>query len=281
MTIRIILISFFLILILNSCKFLNHTAYFASPPNVNCFNSEKEKNLKLSLSLNHNETQSNIAFGKNIGVSAGLYGGFHGQYGGEIASLLYNKFNDNKYFETQIGYGYFNNKTKYAGNEFMSYDFWFTIAPAHNIYTKYHKIFIQPTYFYKTKHINYGITIKLNAVYFTQYHYYYKKLTDWTNREEDPYFKTYTTSTLDFTDKWNIVCEPVLTFQFFDNINLQLSGIISNINYESPKYSEEYRSRHSGPFELISTKEIGTTRLRQHVSILFTIGYTFKLKKKK
>jgi len=281
MTTRIILISFFLILILNSCKFLNHTAYFASPPNVNCFNSEKEKNLKLSLSSNHIETQSNIAFNKNIGLSAGLYGGFHGQYGGEIASILYKNFNDKKYFETQIGYGYFNNKTKYAGNEFMSYDFWFTIAPEHKIHTKYHKIFIQPTCFYKTKHVNYGITMKINAIYFTQYHYYYKKLTDWTNREEDPNFRTYTTSTLDFTNKWNIVCEPVLTIQFKDVVYVQFSGIISNMNYESPAYSEYYRSYHDGPYELISNKEFGQMRLRQHVCILFTVGHIFNFKKNK
>lgn len=280
MTIRIILTSFFLILLFNSCRFLNQTAYFASPPNVNCFNSEKEKNLNVSLSLNHFESQSNIAFGKHIGISAGLYGGFHGQYGGEIASILYNKINDKNYFETQIGYGYFNNKTKFAGIEIMYYNFSPSIAPMHNILTKYHKIFIQPTYFYKTKHVNYGITIKLNAVYFTQYHYYYKKLTDWTNREENPFYKTYTTSTLDFTDKWNIVFEPVLTFQMGSNLYLQLSSIISNINYESDAYNETYKF-HGVSNDLDSKKYIGKTNLRQHLSILFTIGHTFRLKKKK
>lgn len=279
MTSRIIFLSFFLILIFNSCKFLNHTAYFANPPNVNCFKSEKEKNLKFSIAINHFETQSNISFNKNIGMSAGLYGGFHGQYGAEIASIFYNKFNDINYFETQIGYGYFNNKTKFAGSEFMSYDFWFTIAPEHNIHTKYHKIFIQPTYFYKTKHVNYGLTIKINAVYFTQYHYYYKKLTDWTNREEDPFYKTYTTSTLDFTDKWNIVFEPVLTFQIGSSLHLQLSSIISNINYESDTYNETYKFH--GVSNLDSKKYIGKTNLRQHLSILFTVGHTFRYKKKK
>ncbi len=281
MIFRIILISFFLILILNSCKFLNHTAYFANPPNVNCFNTEKEKNLKVSLSSNHFESQSNIAFSKHIGMSTGIYGGFHGQYGAEIASTLYNRFNDNKYFETQIGYGYFNNKTKYAGNEFMAYNFSFAVVPEHNIHTIYHKIFIQPTYFYEAKHVNFGITIKLNAIYFTQYHYYYKKLTDWTNREEDPHFKTYTTSTLDFANKWNIVCEPVLTVQFKDVVYVQFSGIISNMNYESPTYSEKYRTYHGSPYELISNKEFGQTRLRQHVNILFTVGHIFNFKKKK
>jgi len=280
MTFRIRLIFFFLILILNSCKFLNHTAYFASPPNVNCFNSEKDKNLKVSLSSNHFESQSNIAFSKHIGVSTGLYGGFHGQYGAEIASIFYNRFSDKKYFETQIGYGYFNNKTKFAGNETMGYAFWFAIAPAHNIHTKYHKLFIQPTYFYVTKHVNFGITIKLNAIYFTQYHYYYKKLTDWSNPDDDPIYKTYTTSTLDFTNKWNILCEPVLTVQFKNVVYVQFSGIISNMNYESPTSFEEYRV-YGGSTELISNKEYGHTRLRQHVSILLTVGHIFNFKKKK
>lgn len=280
MNIRIILVLFFIIIYFNSCTVLNQKAYFANPPNVNCFQNEKDKNLKLSLFLNHTEAQSNIAFNKNLGLSAGLYGGFRGQYGAEVASILYNKFNDKNYFETQIGYGYFNNKTKFAGSEAMSHVFWFAIAPMHNIYTKYHKMFIQPTYFYKTKHVNYGITIKLNAIYFTQYHYYYKKLTDITNPDLDPIYKTYTSSTLDFKDKWNFTCEPVLTFQIMDIIYLQLSSIISNLNYKSDSYNETFRL-YGASYDLVSKNYNGKIKLQQYINILFTVGHTFKFKQKK
>lgn len=262
-------------MIFASCSPLIQKAYFANPPNVNCFQSEKEKNLKLSQGLNHFEIQSNIAFNKNIGLSTGLYGGFRGQYGAEIAGIFYNKFNDKNYFETQVGYGYFNNKSKVAGQET------FFVMPMHNINTTYHKIFIQPTYFITTKRINFGIAIKLNAVYYDKYHYYYKKLTDVS--DADHTFKTYISSTADYRNKWNIVYEPVITVQFRD-IYIQFSGIFSNNNFYSTKYEEVYRLHEyndTWEYLLVSKKEVGLTRLPQHVHLLFTVGHKFTYKKKK
>ena len=268
MNIRIILVLIVIITIFNSCTVLNQKAYFANPPNVNCFQTEKEKNLKLSQGLNHFEAQSNIAFNKNIGISTGLYGGFKGQYGVEIAGIIYNKFNDNNYFESQIGYSYFINKSKESGGEM------FIVIPGQDINTKYHKIFIQPTYFLTSKHINIGIAIKLNAVYFEKYHYYY----DYHFYPEDDDYVSHHFFTADFNHKWNFVCEPTINIQLNRaKLYFQISGIFSNKIYDFQTYSGY--SRHEGPISNIA--ESGKAKNPQHVNFLFTIGHIFKYKKKK
>jgi hypothetical protein len=47
----------FIIVIFASCSSLIQKSYFVNPPNVNCFQSEKEKNIKFSQGINHFEVQ--------------------------------------------------------------------------------------------------------------------------------------------------------------------------------------------------------------------------------
>jgi len=254
--------------VLSSC--LIQKGYFANPPNVNCFENENEKNLKLSQGLNHFETQSNIAINKNIGISTCIYGGFKGQYGAEIAGIIYKKLNEKKYFETQIGYGYFNNKSMTNGYS----NTMFTIA-SYNIKATYHKMFIQPTFFITTKSLNFGLTIKINAVYFDKYHSYYnyKDFPD----EQDIVHERF--STTEFKNKWDFVYEPVITIQYKGIIYMQFSGIFSRNRYESLVYGKSYL--YYKPTLTTNSAIINIDNRPQHATVLFTVGHEFKFKKKK
>ena len=270
-----ITLGLFFIIIFTSCSAFRQTAYFANPPNVNCFQNEKEKNLKVSIGpFDHVESQSNIAFNKNIGMSASIYGGFKGQYGGELAGIFYSKINSKNYFETQVGCGYFKNKS--IQHKLYSFGDFGEISRFEFI-SNYSKIFIQPTYFYTTKWVNFGFTLKLNAVYFDKYHYYFKKLAKVS--DSDYTYKSYDVTIADFNDKWDIIYEPVITIQVNGIIFVQLSGIFSNNIFNSTVYYEKY-GKHDNYQNILWKSEVGTDRSPQHVKFLITVGHLFLFNKK-
>jgi hypothetical protein len=142
----------FSLLALTSCSLMYQKGYFVTPPNVNCFHEEKEKNIKASIFLNHYELQSNVALSKHAGLSASFNGGFRGQYGAELGGIYYNIINHRNYFELQGGYGYYSNYIK------VPYKTLTPLSGERGTYftnkseTRYHKIFVQFFNLGKSKH---------------------------------------------------------------------------------------------------------------------------------
>ncbi len=259
--------------LLSSCSMMFQRAYIASAPNINYFEKENEKNLKLTLFLNHYEAQSNFALSKNIGLYTGINGGFRKQIGCEIAGIYYKKLNDKNYFETQAGYGYFSNTSTITDlpwdmGAMIEHGTWYSMKSN----TIYHKFFIQPTYIYNLNSVNYGFAIKLSANYFDKYYYYHC----FSENPEDNFITYDTYSTGDFQHKWSFACEPSYRVQYNSKLYLQLSGIIIS-NFGNSQLIHG-RFDHS---QLTDEKVIGISRNPQHLYFLFTIGYEIKFGKKK
>src|ERR1035437_7601040 len=154
-------------LLLSSCSVTIQKAYVGTSPNMNCFEREKEKNVKLSLFINHYEIQSNFVLSKSFGLYAGFNGCYTNTFGGEIAGIYYRNFNDRNYFEIQGGYGYY---TGQLDIEHMPWNFGALIEYGEHFSQKsnalYHKIFLQPAFFYKSEKVNWGFALKISANYF-------------------------------------------------------------------------------------------------------------------
>ncbi len=219
---------------------------------------------------NHYEVQSNFVLVKNFGLSAGFNGGFKGQLGGELAGIYYKQFNEKNYFEVQYGYGFFYNKTRIP---YMAWSFlagergtWYSS----NSDTRYHKIFVQPTYIITKKKVNFGFAVKISANYFDKYYYYRCK-----TEQDYTYLDHY--SNVDFRYKWGFVFEPAFRIQFKDKLFLQLSGVLSNNIHKYPAYWS-YTGHEGG---IIDEGQNGFVHTPQHINFLFTIGYEIKFGKKK
>jgi len=248
-------------------------AYIATSPNLNCFERKNEKNLNFSFFINHYEIQSNFVLTKKIGLSAVLNGGFRNQFGGEIAGIYYKNFNDSSYFEIQSGYGYFTNRSEISN---MPWDPAGMIAYgqhfSRNINTIYHKVFIQPTYFYRLKKVKFGFAVKLGANYFDRYHYDYSIRDD--SQGDSPYIKTFSSS--DFRYKWGLSVEPAVKVQFNSKFFLQWSMLFTSNIASSPVYTGHYEYGSSN-----DVHETDKLTNPQHLYFIFTLGYELKFGKKK
>ena len=244
-------------------------AYIATSPNLNCFEKKHEKNLNMSLFLNHYEIQSNYVLSKTFGLAAGINGGFRNQFGGEIAGIYYKNFNDTNYFEIQCGYGYFNNQSQISN---MPWDPAGMIAYgqhfSRNINTTYHKVFIQPTYFYRLKKVKFGFALKIGANYFDRYHYDYSIRDD--SHGDGPYIKTFSSS--DFRYKWGLSFEPAIKVQFNSKLFLQCSMLYTSNIESSPVYSGHYE--YGGSFDVHETGKLSNPA---HLYFIFTVGYKIKI----
>lgn len=203
-------------IILTSCSAVLQKAYLETSPNLNRFTREKEKNVKVSLFVNHYEVQSNVALSRHLGVSAGINGGFKHQFGGEVAGIFYEDFTDKFYFELQGGYGCFNNKSviNSISWSFGSIGEYGTFFSQH-IDTRYQKLFIQPEWVYHTEKIDLAVACKMNANYFDNYHYDYC-----IEDHPDDYDYYQTISSSDFRYKWNFSLEPAVKIQFHSKLFL-------------------------------------------------------------
>jgi hypothetical protein len=256
-------------LIFSACSPIVQRGYVASSLNMNHFDRDNEKNLKISLFANHYELQSNFALTKKFGLSAGINGSFRGQLGGELGGIYYKKFNDKNYFEIQYGYGYFNNKTKihmamslFAGEHGTWYH--------SNSDVSYHKIFLQPTYFISTEKVDVGFALKISGNYYDRF-YYYSRKTIQDDVDENFYHTT------DFRYKWNLLFEPAVRLHFNKKFFIQLSGIFSNHMLSSPTYHSV--TGHQGGTMFLD--QTGTVKSPDHVNFVFTMGYEIKFGKKK
>jgi len=257
------------VLTLSSCSVFFQRGYVATSPNVNCFETEKEKNFKLSAFINHFEGQTNLAFSKHFGLSAAVNGGFRGQIGADIAGIYYNKFNDKNYFEVQCGYGYYNNYEKIHSMAWSLFAGERGTYFSNNSATRYHKIFVQPSYFLTWDKVNLGFALKLSANYFDKYHYY--SCVTKQDYEYDDYYYT-----ADFRYKWGLVIEPAIKLELKRILFFQLSGIFSS-NVQSFQAYHDYTS-HEG--HLINRYNDYMVKSPQHISFVFTIGHEFKFGKK-
>jgi len=265
--------SILLTLLLSSCAATIQKAYVASSPNLNCFEREKEKNVKLSLFVNHYEIQSNFVLSKTFGLYAGLNGCFNNIFGGEIAGIYYRNFDAKKYFEIQGGYGYFSDRSNI---KHMPFDFGALIEYGKHFSqysnTVYHKIYLQPAFFYKLKNVNLGFALKISANYFDKYQYDYILIDD----SHGDYDATAKYCNSNFRYKWGLAFEPAFRVQFKSRIFLQLSAIFTSaINY-APVYNGHYSLGH-----VTHLQESDQVSNPQHICFLATIGYEIKFGKKK
>jgi hypothetical protein len=260
-------------LLLSSCSAIIQKAYVGTSPNLNCFEREKEKNLKLSLFVNHYEIQSNYVLSKTFGLYAGINGCYTQIFGGEIAGIYYRNFNDKNYFEVQGGYGYVTNQSNI---DHMPYDFGALIEYgkhfSQNSNTLYHKIYIQPAYFYRLKKVNFGFALKISANYFDKYHYDYSL----TDDSDGDYNATVTYSNSDFRYKWGLAFEPAFRVQFNSKLFLQLSAIITSTINNAPVYYGHYSYG-----QVTNAQVTDQVSNPQHINFVATIGYEIKFGKKK
>ena len=268
---NILFSSIFLIAAMTSCSYVFQRPYIATSPNVNCFEREKEKNLKVSIFVNHFDVQSNMALNKNFGLSAGLNGAFRGQIGGELAGISYKHISERNYVEIQYGYGFFHNKSTITNmpwdpGALIEYGLWLS----RDINADYHKIFIQPTYFLNTARVSVGFAIKLSANYFDRYHYFYSVRDD--SKGDYNYTLTHTTS--DFRYKWSFVVEPAVKIEFNHRFFMQVSTLFSTNSCNSTLYNTTYVNRS------IRQETYSESANPQHISFLFSIGYEFRFGKK-
>ncbi|MEI6853133.1 MAG: hypothetical protein WCL06_09830, partial [Bacteroidota bacterium] len=212
----------------------------------------------------------NFALAKHWGMSACLNGGFRGQYGGELAGIYYKRFNDNNYFETQVGYGYNKNQTNVeAAWSFMAGETgtWYY----RNTDVRYHKIFVQPTYAIRDQNKVVLLGLKISANYFDKY-YYRCSITD-----QEDYKNSSTIVQSDFRYRWCMTFEPSMKILFNKFFYLQFSGLISTSAEDTQKMFE-VRDHKDG---LISSEVLGNVGNPQHLGFLATIGFEIKMGKKK
>jgi hypothetical protein len=256
-------------LLLSSCTAVIQKAYLATSPNVNCFVREKEKNIKASVFANHVEIQSNLAFTHHFGVSAGVNLAFKSQAGFELAGIYYTNIQPKTYLEIQAGYGYFDVDSDIDSKPMdIGASIEYGKHLTQNARTGYHKIFIQPAYFFTSENINVGLALKIGMNYFDHYYYYHEVKDD----SEGDYAYDLTYSQSDFKSRWGLSVEPAVKLQFKPGIFLQMSALLTSNVSNSPVYEQHY---HQAPVES------GHLSNPQHLYYVLSIGYELKMGKKK
>lgn len=260
------------ILLICACNSIFYQeTYFVNSPNVNCFDDEKEKNLKLTASFHQFELQSNLALTDKFGVAATLFtgGGNPIDFGGELGGIYYKKLTDYFYFQTQIGYGYFDitNKRDIMPLFIVAHKSWLR----EEIDDNYHKIYFQPDFFFTTDKFNIGLSAKFNWVYFSDY--YYKMETETENDYGVSYGNDFSLSIADFHNKRFFVIEPSLMLKLKNGIYFQLTSAFSKPTFTSDVYDK----LGSLPYRLTTTK----LHHPMHTQFVFNIGFEFKLGRKK
>jgi hypothetical protein len=170
----------------------------------------------------------------------------------------------------QYGYGFYNN------DERIRYMAWSLFAGERGTYfsnhsdVRYHKIFVQPTYFICGKKLKWGFALKLSANYFDNYYFYYCKTYQDYISEEFHY-------TADFRYKWGFAVEPSVKLEFRKPVFLQLSTFYHNNVQSFPSYYDAVG--HEGG--IINSDPTGDVKSPQHLSFVFTFGVELKFPKKK
>lgn len=263
---------------LSSCTI--QKAYIVNPPNVNCFQFEKEKNLKVAINNLSLNTQFNVALNKMFGLSSSLYGGFghfysNSGFGGlEIGGIFYKYLTNKKYFELQAGYGFCSNKLEtgwptdpfsFLGLHGTSFDC--------ETNTNYHKLYLQPVFYYIGKKTSIGFALKFNTVYYNKYYYKFNQLLDDGDGEGSD-GREEREGTIAFNDKYGFVYEPVINIKFGSVFFIQFAGAISN-NIVSGKAYEYLNGR------LSTSQGEFTFSNPQHTYFKINAGLEFKLGKNK
>jgi len=256
------------IVLLSSCdpQFIQKT-YIVNSPNVNCFQNENEKNIKLTGSGHQVEVQSDIALTNKYGIAATLFaGGWNPlQYGGEIGGIYFKSTPDDKFhYELQAGYGYFKDRSdiyRDLSPSYMTYKNWYR----QNVNTNYHKLYIQPTAFIVKKWFKIGLSAKINAVYYTDYNFHYEK------EEQDQNSDVFYISDSQFKNKLGFVFEPVLTIKI---------GKIFYIQAVKPFSTRICNSQLLKNWNVYSEND-GSLKNPQVLSLLLNVGMEFKLEKRK
>jgi hypothetical protein len=267
---------------LSSCS--NQKAYIVSSPNINCFKYEKEKNIKFAAQgLNYN-LQTNVALNNKFGLTASLYGGLNineinrsgiklNFIGGEIGGIYYKYLTNHIYFESQLGYGYCDNNTD-AG---WASDPLSAMGLHGSSYfcetnTNYHKLFIQPCVFFIGKKKSLGLGLKVNSVYFVNYHYSFKNILVDGDTGSGYDTESGIEGETGFYNKLGFVFEPVINLKFKDVFYIQFIGALSNNIHNG--ISNEYVA--SGP-----TSVEHSFSNPQHIYFKINLGWEFKLGKNK
>ncbi len=253
---------------------MRQKAYVTNPPNISLFDTAKETNVKLMGNLRYLESQYSHSFTNHSGLAINALVGFQGQYGADAGWVFYKSKKDRMYFETVAGYGYFNAHSiidNPRGSLFLlpGGDFY-----CQNIESKYHKLFIQPSFFFGDSQNMYGITLRYTWSLFTDYRckYYLKPYSAEYNSPPTEYV------TALFTNKFGYTVEPVITYRkkinrryLYFQFGICFSGssishdTLSNKPYQSPKPYSYYS--YSTDFPL-------------HAVFNINCGMEFGLKKK-
>jgi hypothetical protein len=263
------------ILLLPSCAAFYQRGYVANAPNLNCFERENEKNLKFSCFLNHAEAQTNLVIAKPIGLSASINAGFRGQLNAEIAGIYFKRFNEKNYFETQFGYGYTKNIANVGARWSLTNGMTGEMGTYYNRNTevRFHKIFVQPTYFITDPkdNVNYGLALKISANYFDKYYDHYSL----EKGLGDGLYQT-TFSISDYRYKWCLALEPAIKIQLKSAWFFQFSFLFTTIYGTTPVYeSHDYQGPSSGQPTQYSVID------PQHLSFLITTGFKIKMNREK
>lgn len=198
--IAIIVICFF-----GSCTVgLIQKGYITNPPNICLFDSAQDLNMKLTGNTRFLEHQGSYAFTKHWGIASNLFLGNRLQYGGDLGAVYYNRINKRNYFECSAGYGYFN-----ASSTIDETRIFFNKYYNQKITSIYHKLYLQPSYFFTFKKNDLGLTARLSLPFFTSYHGVFSY---------DPYCGEYNYPAIKYADggfknKLGLTIEPVITFR--------------------------------------------------------------------
>lgn len=209
--------------------------YVINSPNVNCFQTDKERNVKLSAGFHQIELQSNFALCKQFGLASTLFagGGAPWQYGGEFAGIFFKDISDHFHYEIQSGFGYFKIRSDIDRQlNYLPglYKRWYR----QEVNTNYNKSFIQPSFFYITNWCKIGLSVKINAVYFRNYTFHYEKETEDSQGVGYNYIEY---SDTQFNNKFAYIIEPVLTLKFEPVFFIQATKAYCNSIYDSDIYS--------------------------------------------
>lgn len=251
---------------------LTQKAYFVNSPNVNCFDSPKEKNINVEGSLHQIGIQSNIALDSTYGISSSLFAanGPPWSYGAEIAGIFYKDLTKRHYVEGDLGCGYFKIQSEIYRNDLSTMLGLSGNKYYQNNFSTYYSIYAQPSYFYKMDWLSLGISLKLNVVYFSNYYYYDSE----TETDERGTFINSTEAY--FHKKIAFVCEPVLTAKFRKGFYFQLVWAKANNIFNSP-ITGTYEGWHSSSSYSVSEK----IKNPQLAPWIINIGVNIKLNGKR
>jgi len=273
-----------IIILLSACD--AQRAFIVNPPNVNCFKYEKEKNLKFAINGLNLNVQQNSILNNKFGLASILYGGmsydrsyYHqskmsGFYlGAELGGIYYKYFTHHKYFEIQSGYGYCNNQIyRYRPDPFTAVGLHGTYYEC-NSNTDYHKLYLQPAFFFIGNKMSIGFASKLNLVYFNKYDYSFTNQLDDGN---DGYTsRAGIKGQSSFSNKFCFVYEPVINIKFGKIFYIQFVGALANNVYTGTSY--DYIDGHNPYFN----PTFHTFHNPQYSYVKMNIGFEFKLGKGK